>query len=135
MSGAIVITYRLSGRQAKELVARGQSLRIAIPEPPDLPDDCDLLAFARESLPAVSGEIVEAERIELSVEPPTGPGLTGVIGSIQERPGGLSWLVPAVVVTIRPAAHQRGRVDKIQWPASAHCGAQRWPKGGDDDAT
>jgi hypothetical protein len=127
------VTYRLSGRQAKRLVARGESLRIAIPEPPDLPDDCDLLGFAREALPASGGEIVEAERIELSVEPGAGPGLTSVLGSIQERPSGLCWLVPAVVVTIRPTAHERGQVDKIQWPASAHCGAQRWPKGADDD--
>jgi len=128
------VTYRLSGRQAKELVARGQQLRIAIPEPLDLPDDCDLLAFARDSLPASGGEIVEAERIELSIEPGAGPGLTGLIGAIQEQPRGFGWLVPAVVVTIRPAKRQ-GRVDKIQWPASAHSGELRWPrKGGDDQA-
>lgn len=131
-----MITYRLGARQAKELLARGQQLRIAIPEPPGLPYDADPLAFARAALPDVATHIVEAVREELPVEPPSGPGLTGVLGSIQCEPSGLCWLVPAIVATLRPV-HCRGRHPNIQWPASAHDErGNRWPRGGDDgDAT
>ena len=59
-----MITYRLSGRQAKELLSRGQCLRIAVPEPPDLRDDADLLAFARRAIPAVAADVVSAVRTE-----------------------------------------------------------------------
>lgn len=127
----LVITYRLSGRQAKEITARGQALWIAIPEPPDLPPGADLLAFARAALPDPGGEIVSAEQMELSVEPPCGPGLAGVLGAIQSRPSGLSWLVAAIVVQIRPARVQ-GEITKIQWPVSAHLGDLRWPRRADD---
>lgn len=134
-----MITYRLSGRQVKEIGARGQRLRIAIPEPPDLPDDVDLIEFARAALPGAPGEIVEAERTELTVEAAPGtPGLAGVLGAIQERPRGLSWLVPAIVATIRPAFDQRRQQmdQRIQWPASAHDeDGRRWPRGSDDAQT
>lgn len=127
-----MITYRLSGRQAKELLTRGQQLRIAIPEPPGLAYDSDLLEFARASLPDVATYITEAVCEDLLVEPPSGPGLTGVLGSIQAEPTGMCWLVPAVVATLRPV-HCRGRTANIQWPASAHDEhGRRWPRGTDD---
>lgn len=129
-----MITYRISARQAKSLLNRGQQLRIAIPEPPGLPYDADPLEFARAALPDVATYIVEAVREMLPVEPPSGPGLTGVLGSIQVEPSGLCWLVPAIVATLRPV-HCRGRQHNIQWPASAHDDdGRRWPIGGDDAA-
>lgn len=128
-----MITYRLSGRQAKELIGRGRQLRIAIPEPSELAYDADALAFARDSLPDVAAYVVEATREEVAVYPPSGSGLAGVIGSIQAEPQGLHWLVPAIVATLRPE-HCQGRTPTIQWPASAHLGDLRWPRrAGDGD--
>lgn len=124
-----MITYRLSGRQAKEITARGQVLWIAIPEPHDLPRGTDLLEFARASLPDPGGAIVAAEQMELTVEPPSGPGLAGVLGSIQARPSGVHLIVAAIVVEIRPARVQ-GESRNIQWPMFAFdAHGRRWPKG------
>ena len=119
-----MITYRLSGRQAKELLGRGQVLRVAVPWPPG--SEAAPLEIARTALPDVAAYVVAADECELCVTPPGGPGLTGYLGRIQDQPYGLCWLLPAVVATLRtPSA--RGKPGPIQWAGTAYCSDKRWP--------
>ena len=109
-----MITYRLGGRRVKEITARGQALWIAIPGRPT----CRPGRFARIRglpCPILAGRS-SAEQMELSVEPPCGPGLVGVLGAIQSRPSGLSWLVAAIVVQIRPLAVHGARSPRFSGP-------------------
>lgn len=128
--------YHLSGRQAKELHARGSELRLAIPRPADSTDDDDPLEFARAALPGIEPErLVAAEWSQVSVGPPSGDGLAGVIGVILDDEAASRewhWTVDVAIVTLRPRLVRR-QAPRLQWPGKSECGGWSWPKpkGGD----
>ncbi|HVC93587.1 MAG TPA: hypothetical protein VND64_07850 [Pirellulales bacterium] len=130
------VTYRLSGRQRKELLARGTSLFVAIPAPADR--DYDPLAFARAALPEVRELVVSAEEREISVQPLDrgDAGLASILGGIVQGDRGHDWTVQVAVViaTVRTPGGRPRHQQKWQWPGGAvefggrQYGAQ---KGGD----
>lgn len=128
-------TYRLSGRQAKEMLTRGRPLRLAIPVPLDEP--ADPLAYCRSVLRDVGGLVRSAEPQAVAVTPSTGTdGLTGCLGvllSPEDAASTLHVCVDVYVVEVAPDS-PRGRPSLLQWPGSAHCGDKIWPrpKGGSE---
>lgn len=114
-------TYRLSNRQRKELLVRGQQITIAIPANAD---DEDAVAFAKSSLPEDELCVSDAEWDEIAVLLTTGAtdGLTGVIGEIKTNQSGVGKLtiyVMVCVVTLTPPSRPRGKIGGIHWPGSA----------------
>ena len=113
-------TYRLSNRQQKELVIRGQVLTVAIPVPWDEPDD--LVSFARESLLELPADVdIVAEDGEVCVSLPpmdaAGGQVTAILGHIDGLKDGsqIAARIAVVVATLTPP-RSRGRVKSVQWP-------------------
>jgi len=110
-------TYRLSNRQQKELLVRGQQLLIAIP----CTEDCDPVQFARESLPEHARYVTHAEHAQVVVvhAKQGGTGLTAVLGQLYHDDctvDGIRCAVDVVIVTLRPLDRCRGEVDRLSWP-------------------
>jgi hypothetical protein len=117
-----MITYRLSNRQAKEL-SNGKRLQIAIPDPGTSDLYEDEFDFARQSLPDIDPQWIQAATEELiEVSPPTGEGgqLAGLIGHIlrdgDDTYTGLTWFVEVVIVALQSRKTPRGTYP-VQWPA------------------
>lgn len=129
--------YRLSNRQLKELLVRGQSLRILLPAAADSSDDDDPVEFARERLPEQLQPLVSgAAWEEVAVAPtPHSPGLTGVLGALISYEQSLEqwhYLITVCAVTLTPP-DCRGSMRGNQWPGSVVQGPEEWPRGGDRD--
>lgn len=117
-----VLTYSLSNRQRKELLVRGQSLRIAIPVGPD---DVDPVQFARASLPEDHEWVTDAEIDEIMVSRSGATGLNGLIGQILDMEYEAALQIKriplfcnVVIATLTPP-RLRGKVASIQWPGAA----------------
>jgi hypothetical protein len=128
-----VITYRLSNRQRKDLLIRGTSLTIAIPQPYRLGDDDDPVEFARRSLPDDAGAVESASWEDIAVDPvPTVAGLTGLLGSILVGPPSVTdsrlHLVVRVALVRLQARDERRRMHTPQWPGVAICGGEHYPR-------
>jgi hypothetical protein len=118
-----VLTYRLSDRQKKELLIRGQVLEIAIPcnHP-----DCDPVAYAQDALPEHSGNVTSAELADLAVwrtanASPGFGGLMGHISSDKNQPStkAIEYTVVAVIAQLQYEQKPRGRV-ALAWPGKAY---------------
>lgn len=113
--------YRLSNRQQKELILRGQELTIAIPYTDDEPSDP--AGFIRESLPELPSDIEirdAATELVLSRMIPGNPDtVAGRIGAITDHvlPSDICVQIAAVVATLHPP-RCRGAMPKIQWPGA-----------------
>lgn len=113
--------YRLSNRQQKELVIRGQELKIVVP----IGDhDVDLSQYVRQSIPELPSEVdLSCEIVNQPVAlPPISddPSLTSsVLGvvldgrDLQNQQVAIS--VRCCLVTITPP-RCRGRLNRTQWP-------------------
>lgn len=123
--------YHLSGRQAKELHSRGSELRLAIPRPLDSNDDDCPREFARRSLPGVEPErIVAAEWSAVPVGPPSGDGLSAVLGVILDAETAKHewhWVVDVCEVTLAPRI-VRHVATRIKWPGKCEFAGWSWPK-------
>jgi len=116
-----MITYRLSNRQQKELLIRGQTVQIAIP----CIVDCDAMRFARDSLPEHASYVTFAEHASVVtwLGVLTG-GLANMLGQIKhddddpDRLGTIPAAIEVVVATLSPP-NPRGRAPLIQWPSRA----------------
>lgn len=114
-----MVTYRLSNRQQKELLVRGQRLSIAIPV--DYEEYADPLEFARLAMPEHAEHIVSAEHEEIlcgrALVGSSGmTGLMGVIGGEHDTNLIYAW-ISVVVVTLE---HGRVRGElQMQWPGIA----------------
>jgi hypothetical protein len=123
------MTYRLSTRQRKDLLARAQTLRIALPAPAD--DPPDWVAWARSALDPLDQEYVTAAEVDvLTVRPPMGrDGLASVIGDITtDDHAGLCWRVEVVIVTLEPLGGARHAAGQVRWPGSARIAGLTWPR-------
>jgi len=116
----IMATYRLSNRQQKELLIRGQQLTIAVPAPDT--DDADFeRAFAERSLPEVSEHITDAWVQLLRVAlPGTGDGISRLLGTIISphtiaSHSQIEVSIEVVIITLRPT-RCRGEIKRVQWP-------------------
>jgi hypothetical protein len=117
-----MLTYRLSDRQKKELLIRGQVLEIAIPcnHP-----DCDPVSYACDAIPEHSGQVVSAEIADLAVwrTANASPGFTGLMGHIssernQPSSRAIEYTVVVVIATLQAEQKPRGRV-ALAWPGKA----------------
>lgn len=77
-------TYQLSTRQAKKLLISSRRLQIAIPVPPELPEDFDPLKIVRLALPHHYHFCKSAEYQMLLVQPPI-PAIE--LGDLQHTKG------------------------------------------------
>lgn len=122
--------YRLSSRQAKDLLLNRKPLTIALPAPIEEPDDW--LAWARGAI-LDHGELVTSAVPEvISVAPnPHRSGLEGYLGAIitDDDPAmTLTMGVDAVVCELRPAGRGKiGETVRLQWPGTAVRGDAVWP--------
>lgn len=119
----MTLTYRLSDKQAKELLVRGQVIEIALPctDP-----DCDPIEFARAALPDHAQLITDADFAEITVWRTSGAadgfgGLMGHICSEKSSPSSraIEYTVIAVVATLRYVGQPRGRL-RLAWPGKAY---------------
>lgn len=108
--------FRLSNRQQKELLIRGQRLLIALPATTE--EDADLMHLAAALLPEHASHIVSAELADVTVARTAGHanGLSQWMGEITESPShrAISYSVVSIVVTL-----EHGRVageQPLQWP-------------------
>jgi len=108
--------FRLSNRQQKELLIRGQRLLIALPVAAN--EDADLMRLAADLLPEHASHIVSAELADVTVARTAGnaQGLGQWMGEITASPShrAISYSVVAIVVTL-----EHGRVageQPLQWP-------------------
>lgn len=118
-----MLTYRLSDRQKKELLIRGQILEIAIP---CNHSDCDPVAYACDALPEHSGHVVSAEIADLAVwrTSNASPGFGGLMGHIstdknQPSAKAIECTVVVVIATLQAEQKPRGRV-ALAWPHRAY---------------
>ena len=121
--------YHLSNGQRKELLLRGTPLAIAIPAPPE--DPPNWLEWARNVIVEDGQHVVSAEPCTVTVSRSgiEGDGLTGFIGTIHEgTPDFFCWGVDAVVCHLDPPGSSRRDRKRVQWPATAVRGDQRWPE-------
>ena len=116
-------TYRLSDRQKKELLIRGQILEIAIP---CNYSDCDPVAYACDALPEHSGNVVSAEIADLAVwrTANASPGFGGMMGHIssdrnQPSSRAIEYTVVVVIATLQHEQKPRGRI-ALAWPGKAY---------------
>lgn len=114
-------TYRLSNRQQKELVIRGQELKIIIPIPPTAPGN--LIEIAERSLPELPADVEISCAVDLVAValPGGGPSdsagatLGRIIGENKPRQSDIVVQISCVVATLTPP-RCRGSVKKRQWP-------------------
>lgn len=130
-------TYTLSSRQIKDMTLG--VIRVAIPIPPDWPDELydapdgsiDLVDWAAESLGVVAQQIGQCGvRDVVAAMGRPAPGLTGLLGRIVQSGEQVSlWCVqiPCVVVELRGARTIRPKPGPIQWPGSVRYGDWRYP--------
>lgn len=129
MTRILTPKFRLSNRQAKELVERGTPLQIAIPvpahvDPATLDTQVDGLLFASVALHLPDGaKMVDAWLDRIPVSSNVRPGGTGlsaayghIIGEGEMRPA--SHLILAVVVDIQPPGTARHKSLPTQWPGA-----------------
>jgi len=118
-----MLTYRLSDRQKKELLVRGQILEIAIPcnHP-----DCDPVSYACDALREHSGHVVSAEIADLAVwrtsnASPGFPGLMGHISADKNQPSSraIEYTVVVVIATLQYEQKPRGRI-ALAWAGKAY---------------
>lgn len=125
-------SYRLSNRQAKELLVRGQQLVIYLPCPA-VPDPGDARDFARSSLDVEQHLVDDADWVDVAVQPGAGgEGLDGLLGQIlTDEQAATRWHVTLVVcaATLIPP-RCRGSIDRPQWPGSVIYGEYRFPRPG-----
>ena len=117
--------YTISNRQKKEL-ARGTTLRIAIPVDPQLPDeptDIELGQWLRDRIPTLE----EFGRVRSWVCAPvwcdthrsdTNQGATRILGPIQRRVDAstVAFSVWAIILIIDPMRGSNGTEHPTQWP-------------------
>ena len=121
--------YRLSNAQKKQLLIRAVPLTIAIPTPPNYPDDWT--DWARRVL-VEDGRHVSAVSLDtIAVGPSSDIGMNGVIGEIKHEDdgGGLTWGVDVALVYLDPPDPARHQRTKPQWPALAEHNGVQWPAG------
>ena len=125
------VKFRLSNNQRKNLLVRGQPLRIALPYPWDRQDD--LLGWSRRVLDEDGGLIQSATHDLVWVTHPVGTGLASLMGAIchgQPFHDQLTWPIAAVVCLLQPPhpISVRHAPAKVQWPGFAFAGDHRWPR-------
>lgn len=118
-----MLTYRLSDRQKKELLIRGQVLEIAIP---CNYTECDPVAYACDALPEHAGHVVSAEVADLAVwrTANASPGFSGMMGHIssaanQPSSRAIEYTVVVVIATLQAEQKPRGGV-ALAWPGKAY---------------
>ena len=123
--------YRLSQRQAKDLLLNRRPLTIALPAPIDEPQDW--LAWARGAI-LDHGELITSAVPEvISVAPnPHRSGLEGYLGAILTDADPAQTLtigVDAVVCELWPGGFAKlgGEMVRMQWPGVAVRGDAVWP--------
>lgn len=109
--------FRLSNRQQKELVIRGQSLTVAVPWEPTWweADESDIRRMIPELPSDVEITVYDAEEIAVVYEGTTGSAAE--LGSIvdEDNPDpslDRVWIVAAKLTPMRC----RGEVKRLQWP-------------------
>lgn len=122
------MNFRLSNTQKKELLIRATPLRIALPTPPEDPDNW--LQWARTSL-LEEGKYVTGVFVDrISVTTPSSQGLGSVIGSIvhgEPAYDSLTWGVDVAICNLDPPASPRHDRLPVQWPLYAETNGSRWP--------
>lgn len=126
-----MIKYSLSNRQQKELLIRGQTLRIAIPIHVD-GDDHDWLGYARRSMIAdhaqyISGAEPDVLWTDLS-HGIGGTGVSSVLGRIVDyaNDARLPVSVEVVICELTPPVTPRG-AQPLQWPGRLEIDGVTWP--------
>jgi hypothetical protein len=121
--------FRLSTAQRKDLLIRGIPLRIALPAPAD--DPPDWFPWAKRALGEEGIYLRNVVVESILVAPPSGGGLTGVIGRIvhdeDSNAENLTWLIEVVLCDLNPPTKPRHRRKRPQWPQSAEHNGQKWP--------
>lgn len=112
-----LVTYRLSNRQQKELLIRGQQLKIALPidDEPDNP-----VAMAKQLLPEHAEYVIAAEIANVRVGQcrQNSGGVVDLLGIIDPpRDDLINYWISAIVVTLQHG-RLRGEV-QLQWPGVA----------------
>ena len=121
--------YHLSSAQHKQLTDRMGPLCIALPAPEV--DPPDWLEWAKSMISEKHRQYVtQAVVTTITVGPPQGDGLTGVIGQIDPPDKTFSWGVEVVLCDLDPPMKSRHLRSKPQWPASVDTGKPfgRWPR-------
>lgn len=121
--------FRLSNAQRKDLLIRGVPLAVALPTPVHDPDDW--LEWARRAF-CEEGIYVTDVRVDtISVAPPSGGGLTGVIGRIVHDQDAnadvLTWGVEVLICDLDPPTKPRESRNWLQWPQYAESRVAKWP--------
>lgn len=123
--------YRLSNRQRKELLVRGQQLTILLPASADTSDDTSAREWAARLLPDdVAPLIHSAEWGEAIVTPSHDrTGLSSVLGRIlAEEEAARHWHSVIIVARVVLRPHDcRGVMERPQWPESVVFGRDRYP--------
>lgn len=130
--GSMAPQYRLSNRQRKELLVRGQQLTILLPASADTSDETPAREWAARLLSDDVAPLVHsAEWGEAIVTPSTAQaGLGAVLGQIvPEEDAAQHWHSVVIVcrVVLRPR-DCRGVLERPQWPDSVVFGDRRYPK-------
>jgi hypothetical protein len=122
-------TFRLSNKQRKALFVNKHELTIAIPVPPEIPDDFDPRRVIGLSMHEDHESCIYAEYRTLLVIPPQPPGegqwptkgTQGVIGRIVPSEEYAAVDIPVtsvecVVATFRPPGRIMGEPEPLKWP-------------------
>jgi hypothetical protein len=122
--------YRLSSRQAKDLLLNRKPLTIALPAPIEEPEDW--LAWARGAILDHGELITSAEPDMIDVAPnPHRSGLEGYLGAILtegDPAQTLTLSVDVVVCELRPSGRGKpAEPCRLQWPGTAVRGDAVWP--------
>lgn len=123
--------FFLSNTQIKALRATAQPILIALPTPPDDPDDW--IEWARGAIVDHGELVIDAEPCVLRCTPTQTDGnLSAVLGAIVDPTGErqrFTFGVDAVVCTLSPE-RPRHELDRtlVQWPKCAVRGEHRWPR-------
>lgn len=122
--------FRLSTAQRKDLLIRGTPLAVVLPSPVDDPDDW--LEWAQQALCEEGIYVTDCRVTTISVAPPSGGGLTGVIGRIvhdqEANADVLTWGVEVVMCDLDPPTKARQQRKRPQWPHYAESRAGKWPE-------
>lgn len=121
--------FRLSNAQKKKLAMQGTPLAIALPTPERPPNDW--FAWAKQALIEEGIYLTDAYVDMITIAPPSGGGLTGVIGRIvhdqESNADVLTWGVEVVVCHLDPLTGARNSRELLQWPGYAKSPAGKWP--------
>ena len=107
--------FRLSNRQSKELLVRGQQLYIALPVPLD--ESLDAMAYARAMLPEVEEHISDArfETLEVAIQLTRSPvSIADKLGAFGDV-NGVRHTIDVVIATLTPP-RCRGDRNVLEWP-------------------